>query len=133
MRSPGAGRSCSCRGRTANAILIDKLHHAIQVVSRHGDRRLRFEVPIAVTVEYLRTRYFKLVAQAEVDRQFTVDLPIVLDKETPIPGPGEGLGIDVVVGAVPPADQHGRETVALDARSDVGVLAGGAGAEAELA
>src|SRR5205807_359175 len=65
--------------------------------------------------------------------QFPAHLPVVLDEETQIPGPGESLGIDVIVGAVAPADQHGREAVALDARSDVRILARRAGAESELA
>ena len=113
-------------------IIVHELNYALQVVARHRDGRLRLQVPIAIAIEYLRTRDLKLVAEPQVDCQFPAHLPIVLNEETQIPGPRECLGIDVVVGAIAPADQHRREAVALDAGPHVGILAGGLGSEAKL-
>src|SRR5205823_14522563 len=104
----------------------------IEIESRYGDRRLRLEIPVTIAVEHVRSRYLELIAKTQVHGELAVQLPVVLKEEPPVARARERLRIDVVVRPVAPSEQHRSESVALDIRADVGILAGGCRAKREV-
>src|SRR5439155_3765762 len=97
-----------------------------------GQRRSGFEIEPAIAVVALGARDIKVVTQAQVESQLAADLPIILRVEAVVLGCRSRPGIEMIITAAAPADQHRRDGIALKRAAAVRIFVGDSAIEAEM-